>query len=513
MIRTDAKEGELLKDVSSLTKVPLKKGLGFHGEIYFRRSATNPPGWVGFLNSGASAPIQQVFSAQAAALLIVRTEKGRFAISFGHAWQWLRDNVIQRRFGLIAALNCIQDDQIKSVDAQQIDSLALSRRAQASHSSEIVTFGLDIRRDLMKAILGRPKSPEIGKAIMGADALRIVCKIDFENIGEKCDQLFEISKRQDYKENFGWVDNIEIIKNPDEQKRLNDTLIERINSRRIEGIYLAPPRIADLMTDEEYRFHFDEKGADRPTRFDIEFDELMEGIDKNLPIDLSFLKKHKIEVFAGSSTAPIDTFSIYSGIVFETGQGSNLNCLIDGDWYNVSKAHVQYINNRIAKIAMSALNLPDAGKNEKEGDYNIRASQALNASCMDKKLIQYGGGASKVEVCDILTSAPEFVHIKRASSSQVLSHLFNQGVVAGQFLLEEEFRKECVKKADQAYHKFFATPFHPDKATITFGIIAKNSDKLPNELPFFSKQTLINAADLLGKFNYKVALRGVKASI
>lgn len=85
--------------------------------------------------------------------------------------------------------------------------------------------------------------------------------------------------------------------------------------------------------------------------------------------------------------------------------------------------------------------------------------------------------------------------------------------MAGQFLLEEDFRKECIKKTDRAYHKFFATPFHPDKATITFGIIAKNADKLPNELPFFSKQTLINAADLLGKFNYKVALRGVKASI
>ena len=311
------------------------------------------------------------------------------------------------------------------------------------------------------------------------------------------------------KKNYGWVDNIEIVKDPDEQRRLNDMLVAHINSRNTDGIYLAPPRIADLTADEEYRFHFDERGADKPTRFDIEFDELMAGISNKLPMDLSFLKKHRIEVFAGGSPHPIDSFSIYSGIVFERLQNQTLYCLIDAEWYSVSRSHVRYINQRIQTIAKSRLNLPKANGNEKKATTMFAPRDFLAHLTMDKKLIPYGGGAGKIEVCDILTAAPDFIHVKKASSSQILSHLFNQGVVAGQFLLEEEFQKECIKKADQAYKKFFATP-SSDKATITFGIISKNANTLPNKLPFFSKQTLINAADLLGKFKYKVALCGIQ---
>lgn len=506
-IKPGTNDADIFKPDLTLRSMPLIGGLSFTGDIYFKPSANKTPGWVTFLNSGAPRPIRHLFSAQASALLLVKTKRGRFAISFGHAWQWLNENAIERRFGLLAALNCIEDDQIKVVDAQQIDSLALSRRAQASHSSDLVAFGLDVRRDLMKAIVGRPKSADIGKTIMGADALRVTTKIEFADVGNKCDQLFVLSRKEDYKTNYGWIDNIEIVKNPDEKKQLDAILLRAINSRDTEGMFLAPPRIKDLTSDEEYRFHFD-KGRDE-NRFDIEIEELMTGIEHSLPINLDFLKHNRIEVYAAGSPYTIDSFSIYSGIVFEANRGNRLSCLIDGDWYNVSNSHVNYVNSQLSQITKSAVKLPDAKNSEKEGDYNIRAAKALNASCMDKRMITYGGGANKIEVCDVLTNDPCFIHVKKANSSQVLSHLFNQGVVAGQFLLEEDFREECIKKADPAYKNLFST-YAADKVTITFGIISKRAEKLPEQLPFFSKQTLINAASLLKKFSYKVELRGIK---
>jgi uncharacterized protein (TIGR04141 family) len=232
-------------------------------------SASKTPSWISFLNAGTQTPITKLFSAQASALLLIKTKKARFAISFGHSWQWLNEDVIERRFGLIAALNCIEQDQIKLVDAQQIDSMALSRRAQASHSSELISFGLDIRRDLMKAIVGRPKSKDIGRSIMGADALRITSKIDFDEIGAKCDQLLQISRQDDYKTNYGWIDNIETVKAPNEKNELDALLVEAINSGETDRIFLAPPRLGDINAEEEYRFHFDKDLEDH--RPDIEF--------------------------------------------------------------------------------------------------------------------------------------------------------------------------------------------------------------------------------------------------
>jgi len=332
--------------------------------------------------------------------------------------------------------------------------------------------------------------------------------MDFEGIGAKCNQLLELSKREDYKTNYEWIDNIEIVKSPDERKELDAILIQTINDRDTENIFLSPPRIKDLTSEEEYRFHFD-RGPDE-NRYDIDFDDLLSGITKSLPINLEYLKQNRISVYSGGSPQPIDSFSIYSGIVFEAKRGNLLSCLIDGDWYNISKNHATFVDKRLKQITKSAIKFPDATAKEKEGDYNVRAAKALRASCMDKKLVSYGGGANKIEVCDILTNAPAFIHVKKAGSSQLLSHLFNQGVVAAQFLLDEDFRTGCLKHAEPAYHKFFDASYDAQKVTITFGIISKKADSLPEKLPFFSKQTLVNAADLLKKFKYKVELRGIK---
>ena len=510
LIKSGTRANEIFKAEQELHSVALRGGLSFEGSVYFKPSVRKPPSWVNFLNSGTEQPIANLFGAQASALMLIRTRKARFAISFGHSWQWLNEDVAERRFGLVTALNCIEDDQIKLVDAQQIDSLALNRRAQASHSSELISFGLDIRRDLMKAIVGRPKSKDVGRSIMGADALRITSRIEFAEIGKKCDQLFDISRNDEYKTNYGWIDNIEVVKAPSEKRELDALLVHAINSGETDRLFLARPRISDIAAEEEYRFHFD-KGPEE-NRPDIEFDDLRDGIRSALPINLEYLKTHRISVYAAGGTAPVDSFNIYSGIVFETTKNHRLFCLIDGDWYKISEGHVEFVNRRAAQIAKSKIKLPKARSKEKESDYNIRAANDLGASCMDRRMVIYGGGANKIEVCDILTNSPALIHVKRASSSQLLSHLFNQGVISGQFLLDEDFRKECSKKADDAYKAIFASPYSAAKVTIVFGIISKNADKLPDKLPFFSKQSLVNAADLLRKFNYKIELRGIDVS-
>lgn len=508
LLKDGLKTKEILKDEASLESTSLKSEFDFSGSVYWKPSSHKTPGWVKFLSNATASPLTKLFSANASALLLLKRSNRNFAISFGNSWQWLEEEAIERRFGLLVALNCIDDDQIKVVDAQQIDSLALSRRSQVSHSSEMSAFGLDVRRDLMKAIVGKPKSEDVGKNVMGADALRIRCAIDFKDIGKKCVQLLGISRKKDYQEKYPWVDNIEIVKSPEKRAELDKILVKRINEGDTAGIYLAPPRVRDISIDEEYRFHFDEENAQ--PRYDLEFEDLVAGISEDIPISIEYLKKRKIEVYASGSSAPVDQFSIYSGIVFETTHNNNLYCIIDGDWYKVRKAHVDAVNKQISLLLKSNLRLPTAKRNEKEGDYNKRASEELGALCLDRVLINYGGGRSKIELCDILTKAPCLIHVKKSSGSGVLSHLFNQGVVSGQFLLEEEFRSLCRDRTDGDYRNIFRTPFDPSKMMITYGIISARANKLPEELPFFSKQTLINAADLLRKFNYGVDLAPIK---
>lgn len=49
---------------------------------------------------------------------------------------------------------------------------------------------------------------------------------------------------------------------------------------------------------------------------------------------------------------------------------------------------------------------------------------------MDRQLISYGGGASRIEFCDVLSDSGQRIHVKQYSGSSVMSHLFNQGLVS-----------------------------------------------------------------------------------
>ncbi len=121
---------------------------------------------------------------------------------------------------------------------------------------------------------------------------------------------------------------------------------------------------------------------------------------------------------------------------------------------------------------------------------------------MDRKNINYGGGSSSVEFCDVYdTEKKAFMHIKNYYGSSALSHLFAQGRVSGQlFLSDPKFRKKVKEKEP-------SLPFDPDTNPspsdykIIFGIISESENDL--NLPFFSKVNFKNERNLLNTFGFK----------
>jgi len=125
-------------------------------------------------------------------------------------------------------------------------------------------------------------------------------------------------------------------------------------------------------------------------------------------------------------------------------------------------------------------------------------------------MIMHGGGHSKVEFCDIFTRNKKILHIKRYGGSNILSHLFSQGVVSGElFVSDSEFRQKVNSKLPAAYR--LSDPLvRPDaqEYEVIYGIIS-DSDK-PLDIPFFSKVSLRNARRRLTTFGYKVAIKQIK---
>ena len=62
---------------------------------------------------------------------------------------------------------------------------------------------------------------------------------------------------------------------------------------------------------------------------------------------------------------------------------------------------------------------------------------------MDRKNIRYGGGASRIEFCDLFINKRTLLHVKRYGGSSAMSHLFSQGVVSATlFLQDRDFRQK-----------------------------------------------------------------------
>lgn len=110
---------------------------------------------------------------------------------------------------------------------------------------------------------------------------------------------------------------------------------------------------------------------------------------------------------------------------------------------------------------------------------------------MDKHNITYGGGQSKVEVCDILGKKDTFIHVKPYSGSSTLSHLFNQGLVSADLILADTEFKKLVNEtiSDITDNKDFNVR-GDDKLKVIYAIIQKNKEGELPRLPFFSKVSL-----------------------
>ena len=93
--------------------------------------------------------------------------------------------------------------------------------------------------------------------------------------------------------------------------------------------------------------------------------------------------------------------------------------------YQVDANFVERINEASNNIPDLAYTLPPFN-DELEAEYNQRTalSDPRRFALMDRRLIPFGGGQSKVEMCDLFSSNQDFIHVKRYAGSSDLSHLF-----------------------------------------------------------------------------------------
>jgi len=494
---------DIIKNPSALKSVEISINRLSHCTLYIKKSYSNPPRWSKFFAHNVSAR-QFGQNSSTGAVLYVKVGKAVFILTFGHGHHLIDSAKIEMNFGLKSALNLLDVSSIRSIDKSSFEQHPTQTREQTGVATELQYFGLNIERDLLRAVTGKPNDKKYGKRISGMDALKLSVEIELDELPNLLDLILEAYKGELYKKGpFAWVDHIGEVKDKALHDILDDKILSRINCGNFEHIWLSVPEIIDW--DRVVGFKYS-NAASSPRYHDIRMSEFLQTF-KETTLVADHLTQRRI-FCVDSDEAMVYERPAYRFIYAEVIYQTDVYILNNGKWYRVNRKFAEHVNKFFENILLYEKSLP-IYDDVTEGNYNERVAKADPASfaLLDKKNILVPGAASPVEPCDLFRKGNEFIHVKRYGGSSVLSHLFNQGLVSGElFQMVPEFRKLLNSKLPETFR--ISNPLqkpNSNEYSVVFAIISESNEGILS-IPFFSKISLRNVINRLQAIGFVVKL-------
>jgi uncharacterized protein (TIGR04141 family) len=478
------------------------------GHLFVKQIVTKLPRWAAFFDGYIdNSQIGKV--ASSSAVLLVHSESRHFAFCFGQGRYLLDPDCLEERFGLLVALNSIGENSIKSIDKRSFDAISRHSREQASYEVGAQDFGLDIERDLLRAVTGSPSNPRLGNRLAGMDALNTTVRTKIYDIPRLLELYYEKFQDTSYKINFPWVEHLMEIKNRETCEYLDNLMVDIITKKEFTRCWLAAPDIIEWDQVDGFRY-FSKKA---PLHHDINFTDFIKSLSADTIIDLNILKNKYIYCI-GEDDRNLFKWSVYKCIYCEIDDQNDSYLLSGGKWYRVTHDFVKEINDSYNNIPRYDNQLPEYNHHA-EGEYNkhVASIDPESFALMDGKIIIHGGANNKIEFCDLYSKSGSLIHVKRYGASSVLSHLFSQGVVSGElFQTDAKFREKVNNYLPDTFKlDDITSPPSRGQYKIVYAIISDApGDSL--ELPFFSRLNIRYAVRRLEGYGYKVLLAKINVN-
>lgn len=480
----------------------------------------SPPKWSKFLEL-SDAEKAKLYNITAFGLVFVKTSDRWFAISFGLGHVKLDPAKFEQDFGLRVVLNSVDPKQLKSADIRTPDENTLSRRSQTSRGSDQTAFAIDVERDIVRGLAGKPKNAEFASRVAGTDSLTMDRKMTVADLPTACAEAYAMYQKTDYKTDFGWIDQIRHVREKDLIDKLDAALVTALDAAvkggSKDGLHLAFPVIYDPEKTNLLRY----KGFRSNLLFtDLDFAGYFEAMQDRgkAAYTLDDLSLHTVHEVDDEGKDCGGKWKISDCLVFETTLDGNTCVLSGGRWYQIDANLAKEVEDFFQNIPRVAL--PAAEMDENEEKYNARLKGSEDdLLCLDRKLIVPTGASSSIEICDFISRDKHLIHVKDQNSSSRLSHLFNQGTVSARVLIldgpvRNKVREKIIQTENETGQTGFGEiicaadgDFRSQEFTIVYAVLV-SGDK--PKLPFFSLVTLRHAITELKAFGYQYAFAWVE---
>ncbi|WP_294747368.1 DUF6119 family protein [uncultured Exiguobacterium sp.] len=493
----------------------VNKDLKFETKVFIQRNKTKQPKWITFLEDDLRIPNKDdIRNTVNSFVILVKINKNGlfyfFAITGGFGFTAINRNNIESNFGLKVALNTIDSKELKAFDVRNIDLKTKQKRVLINKGSEVGEFDLNFEQDLVNLVSGKSRDEQLGTSIKGSNSsLSLSSNVTFSELGEKCNQILDLYLSNDYKENFGFIDNIKLVKDSELNSTLNRKLFEAICKRETHDISLAYP---DMIEYEKCSYYKLKKGFKEVITEEVSLKDLYLLLEKD---NIQFespdkINKIKIIGFDDTDSPVTSAVSLNHFLIFQTEIKGDTFIFSLNNWYKIDNDYFDKVQKEIMSVPLLEDKdfLTGIYMDESEGSYNERQNPDYFLS-LDKQNFQVQNSRSKIEVCDLLSADRHFVCVKKETRSATLSHLFAQGSVSMQLLREsKEYREYLLKQAIKKFpaENFNVRDFPYNECTLVYAISTNKTKDIRDVLPFFSKVNLIHHIKLIKRLGIKVEI-------
>ena len=510
---------------NNFEEISLKKDINLNIKGFLQKEKLKAPKWISKLK-----PIfdfqSNVYNISSSFIFFVKVEDRIFAYTMGYAHHSIDKTKIEYDFGLKVTLNEINYENIRGIDVRKLAANSHQKREVSTSNSVIKDFEFDFNEEFINSLMGKATDSSIANTLIGKESLKVSVDLDITKIVDYSKKLLESYKKEVYKERFDFIDNLKVIKDKNIWDKFYELIKKSFALKDKSKIIIAYPNIDDFQFFN-YKLFYGQKSK---FCIDINTDILFDFLEEK-KIDFEKFEPDLIQItLMNDENKRINSYTLFDYLVYEFKYNNkkylystNQIFEIKTDYYDLI---IEDINKYELPLRDSSIVIPDIYfkdavttkrkptiKIEEEGHYNTRFA-ALNTSkciCLDKNNFRDfpNRPQDQVEICDIATVDKELICVKTyKGSSSVLSHLFMQGMVSAELLIEE---KEYRKKLKDCVEPLFPDYINVDnlnrkEITFIYAICIEKDGKIADNLPFFSKISLRQSIKNLIKYDFNVKL-------
>jgi uncharacterized protein (TIGR04141 family) len=448
---------------------------------------------------------------KSASLLLIAVDGQVYAIGFGQGFRLIPDKHKDPDFGLRFAIRAVDPAKVRDVWRRSMTGQGRQDATFVPSGIPIDRVGLHRYADIVRKLGGAIATEDLGLpprgavTIEGSAGLRLPIPLDPARLVTFLRRVTEICERK-VQDGFAFIDAVRPVHDRELLEQLDSLLDQGLRGQVEMPLAAAVPTdlVVNMHRARSYRIKVGSVWM--PPRQDLDLNDLLHRCRvQHCVTPSAALRNGQVEMCAGSDgSEPLGRAKAIKWLEASVPIDDHLYFLIEGDWY---ESGIEYVHDIRRRVAALISNTPSFAmppwRSGDERAYNRDVQDALGQAaylCLDRTGVRTELHTDKgFEPCDGLGPNLELIHVKQATKSSPLSHLFNQALISTEALMQQpEARRGFAALVEEASggHRTIPPGTLPKK--VIFAILLKKGTRLtPDTLFPFAQVALVNMADTL----------------